>query len=191
MNKEACLACCSLRGHKESDTTEQINWTELNRMLNIMVVFGHRTFCFSTSFLFHTFSPFLLTPCSFCRWWCRFFFSSLLLLKKKELYSSITLIHPAWFCWLLFIVSLSPHVVGLCHSTEIDKIPMASSFLWLPLLSSSYFISTDFIPIPPLFPHLLNTSLSFHFSGSLHNLLPGKISQLLPTSEVWFFFWAP
>ena len=24
------LACCSLRGHKESDTTEQLNWTELN-----------------------------------------------------------------------------------------------------------------------------------------------------------------
>ena len=45
---------------------------------------------------------------------------------------------------------------------------MVSSFLWLPLLSSSYFISMDFIPIPLLFPHLWNTSLSFHFSGSLH-----------------------
>ena len=27
---QGCLACCSPCGHKESDTTEQLNWTELN-----------------------------------------------------------------------------------------------------------------------------------------------------------------
>ena len=27
---QGSLACCSLWGHKESDTTEQLNWTELN-----------------------------------------------------------------------------------------------------------------------------------------------------------------
>ena len=29
------LACCDSWGHKESDTTEQLNWTELNISLNI------------------------------------------------------------------------------------------------------------------------------------------------------------
>ena len=28
------LECCSSRGHKESDTTEQLNWTELKNILN-------------------------------------------------------------------------------------------------------------------------------------------------------------
>ena len=27
------LACCNSRGHKESDTTEQLNWTELNGLV--------------------------------------------------------------------------------------------------------------------------------------------------------------
>ena len=27
---QGCLACCSSWGHKESDTTERLNWTELN-----------------------------------------------------------------------------------------------------------------------------------------------------------------
>ena len=30
------LACCSSRGHKESDMTEQLNWTELNHGLGIV-----------------------------------------------------------------------------------------------------------------------------------------------------------
>ena len=29
------LACCSSWGHKESDTTEQLNWTELNYIHNV------------------------------------------------------------------------------------------------------------------------------------------------------------
>ena len=27
MDREGCLACCGSRGHKESDTTERLNWT--------------------------------------------------------------------------------------------------------------------------------------------------------------------
>ena len=27
-----CLVCCSSWGHKESDTTEELNWTELNKL---------------------------------------------------------------------------------------------------------------------------------------------------------------
>ena len=30
-------ACCSPQGHKESDTTERLNWTELNRMEDKMI----------------------------------------------------------------------------------------------------------------------------------------------------------
>ena len=30
---QGSLACCSPRGHKESDTTEQLNWTEPSRQL--------------------------------------------------------------------------------------------------------------------------------------------------------------
>ena len=34
------LACCDSRGHKESDTTERLNWTELNWMFNIIILLG-------------------------------------------------------------------------------------------------------------------------------------------------------
>ena len=37
------LACCDSWGHKESDTTEQLNWTELALCVCVSV-----TFCFST-----------------------------------------------------------------------------------------------------------------------------------------------
>ena len=33
------LVCCDSRGHKESDTTEQLNWTELNPTANIILFF--------------------------------------------------------------------------------------------------------------------------------------------------------
>ena len=33
------LACCGSWGHKESDTTERLNWTELNSVANCLVMF--------------------------------------------------------------------------------------------------------------------------------------------------------
>ena len=41
------LACCGSWGHKESDTTERLNWTELNAQLNATVLKGQ----FSTKYL--------------------------------------------------------------------------------------------------------------------------------------------
>ena len=44
MNRED-LACCGPRGHEESDTTERLNWTELNpQLLNIEVLIGFSSF---------------------------------------------------------------------------------------------------------------------------------------------------
>ena len=35
---QGCLVCCSLWGRKELDTTEQLNWTELNRIFSGLTV---------------------------------------------------------------------------------------------------------------------------------------------------------
>ena len=44
MNRED-LACCGPWGHEESDTTERLNWTELNpQLLNIEVLIGFSSF---------------------------------------------------------------------------------------------------------------------------------------------------
>ena len=34
---QGCLACCNSWGRKESDTTERLNWTELNWNLNVLL----------------------------------------------------------------------------------------------------------------------------------------------------------
>ena len=36
------LACCDSWGHKEADTTERLNWTELKDMLTIMKLKTHK-----------------------------------------------------------------------------------------------------------------------------------------------------
>ena len=41
------LACCSSWGRKESDTTEQLNWTELNPLLSVL----HHLICAVVSFM--------------------------------------------------------------------------------------------------------------------------------------------
>ena len=38
-DRQGDLVCCDSRGHKESDTTEQLNWTELNPTANIILFF--------------------------------------------------------------------------------------------------------------------------------------------------------
>ena len=38
---QGCLACCSSWGHKESDTTEQLNWTELNWLVRRLALTSH------------------------------------------------------------------------------------------------------------------------------------------------------
>ena len=48
---QGCLACCNSWGHKESDTTERLNWTELNwterglAMLLHECMLGHIRLC--------------------------------------------------------------------------------------------------------------------------------------------------
>ena len=44
------LACCNSWGHKESDTTELLNWTELNREHSLLNIWIH----FSVALIFHT-----------------------------------------------------------------------------------------------------------------------------------------
>ena len=34
------LACCSSRGHKEADMTEQLNWTQLNNITSVLFFFN-------------------------------------------------------------------------------------------------------------------------------------------------------
>ena len=45
VDRQGGLACCSPWGHKESDTTEWLKWTELNWCfyINILLSLGHRT----------------------------------------------------------------------------------------------------------------------------------------------------
>ena len=46
------LACCDSWGHKESDTTEQLNWTELNISLFLFIYFKLKDNCFTILFPF-------------------------------------------------------------------------------------------------------------------------------------------
>ena len=48
---QGVLACCLLRGHRESETTEQLNWTELKGVVDFKVV-RYLIFCWLYIFVF-------------------------------------------------------------------------------------------------------------------------------------------
>jgi len=46
-DRQGSLVCCSPWGHKESDTTEQLNWTELELLTNLSVIIISQYICVS------------------------------------------------------------------------------------------------------------------------------------------------
>ena len=110
------LTCCSPRGHKESDTTEWLNWTLCSCHLLLISYVVHRSIPFASFFV----------PI-FAQWLVSLIFLKRSLVFPILLFSSISL-----HCWLRKAFSMLLALFGTLHSgwvhLSFSPLPSASLF---------------------------------------------------------------